>query len=184
MTLVLLYTIRLVSCGPTFLHAHHSGSTSSAGASNHQVGSFTSSNTAPTVRASSFAQSNAGWDDGWDDTDCGDQCVYYFCFGPRTNRERFRPWRGKSRAGIEAEEPAKKEKTTKNAPWHRKSKAPKTQNAVRPPHHLDPQRDHIQAAIPATHDIDDTTCEPQGRSGEGAAGEGDGGVTIYCSRLS
>ncbi|KIJ11907.1 hypothetical protein PAXINDRAFT_171536 [Paxillus involutus ATCC 200175] len=104
------------------LFAHHSGSTSSA------------------ARASSFTQSNAGSDDGWDDTDCGKQCVDYFCLGPREDRERFRPWRKRSRAVIETEEQAKKNKTTKNAPRHRQSKAPKTQNAIRPRHHLDPQR--------------------------------------------
>jgi hypothetical protein len=52
--------------------------------------------------------------------DCGEQCVDYCCFGPRENRERFRPWKKKSRAVMEAEEQAKKEKRKKNARRHRK----------------------------------------------------------------
>jgi hypothetical protein len=51
-----------------------------------------------------------GSGDIWDDMDYGEQCVDYFCFGPRENRGRFRPWKKKSRAVIEAdsEERAKK----------------------------------------------------------------------------
>ncbi|KAF8836598.1 hypothetical protein BDN67DRAFT_282636 [Paxillus ammoniavirescens] len=95
--------------------------------------------------------------------DCGEQCIDYFCFGPRDNRERFRPWKKKSRAVIEAEEQAKKEKK-KNARRHRKSKAPKAQNAVRPlHHHCDvPQANRINVVSPTSHDAAHAMREPPG----------------------
>ncbi|KIJ08958.1 hypothetical protein PAXINDRAFT_172698 [Paxillus involutus ATCC 200175] len=113
-------------------NAEQSGSTSNAGPSNSQAGPSTASNTAPVGRSSSFAQSNTGSDDSWDDMDCGEQCVDYFCFGPRENRERFRPWKKKTRAVIEAEERAKKEKRKKNTRKHRKKIAERCTSTASP----------------------------------------------------
>jgi hypothetical protein len=54
----------------------------------------------------------------------------------------------------------RREKKTKKTPKRRKStKAPKTHNAV---HHLDPQRDHIQGASPASHHAVDAALERPG----------------------
>ncbi|KIJ08955.1 hypothetical protein PAXINDRAFT_17941 [Paxillus involutus ATCC 200175] len=77
--------------------------------------------------------------------DYGEQCVDYFCFGPRENRGRFRPWKKKSRAVIEAdsEERAKKgEEDEKN---------PETS-----------EKDHIQGASPASHHAVDAALERPG----------------------
>ncbi|KAF8835694.1 hypothetical protein BDN67DRAFT_1015309 [Paxillus ammoniavirescens] len=128
-------------------------STSNAGPSTSRTGP-TASNAAPAGRASSFTQSTTGSDNSWDDMDCGEQCIDYICFGPRENRERFRPWKKKSRAVIEAEEHAKKGK--------KKKEAPKTHDAV---HHLDPQWDHIRGASPASQHAVDATLERPGNHG-------------------
>ncbi|KIJ09184.1 hypothetical protein PAXINDRAFT_17718 [Paxillus involutus ATCC 200175] len=87
-----------------------SGSTSNAGPSNSQAGPSNASNAAPAGRRSSFVPSNVGSEDSWDDMDCCGKCLDYFCVGPRADRERFRPWKKKSRAVLEAEKQAKEEK--------------------------------------------------------------------------
>ncbi|KAF8834156.1 WD40 repeat-like protein [Paxillus ammoniavirescens] len=104
-------------------HAEPSGSAASAGVSNSQAGRSTSSHAGPAGRTSSFAQSTTGSDDSWDDLDCGEKWVDYLCFGPRENRERFRPWKKKSREVIGAEKQAKKQKRKGKARGHRKTKA-------------------------------------------------------------
>ncbi|KIK80815.1 hypothetical protein PAXRUDRAFT_114201, partial [Paxillus rubicundulus Ve08.2h10] len=83
------------------------GTSSNASPPNAQVDPSTSSNAAPATRTSSYAQSTTGPDDSWDDLDCSEKCVDYFCFGPRQNRERFRPWKNKSREVMETEERSK-----------------------------------------------------------------------------
>jgi hypothetical protein len=131
-------------------------SSSNAGPSNAQAGP--SSNAAPAGRTSSFAQSTTGSDDSWDDMDCDEKCVDYLCFGPRENREKFRPWKKKSREVIEAEKQAKKQKRKGKARRHQTTNAANSQNAVaHPPHHLDPKRDGnetVSPASPATDDAD------------------------------
>ncbi|KAF9222270.1 hypothetical protein BS17DRAFT_181731 [Gyrodon lividus] len=114
--------------------ADPSGSTSNAGPSNSQTGPSTSSNAAAQGRISNFVQSDVASDDSWDDMDSCGQCLDYFCVGPRPNRERFRPWKKKSRAVLEAEEQARKEKKRAKARKHRKNNAPRTQKAARPSH--------------------------------------------------
>ncbi|KIK93250.1 hypothetical protein PAXRUDRAFT_829161 [Paxillus rubicundulus Ve08.2h10] len=87
-----------------------SGSTSNASPSTSQAGPSNTSNTTAAGRRPSFAPSNVGSEDSWDDMDCCAKCLDYFCVGPRADRERFRPWKKKSRAVLEAEKQAKKEK--------------------------------------------------------------------------
>ncbi|KAF8837780.1 WD40 repeat-like protein [Paxillus ammoniavirescens] len=142
--------------------SHAEASTSNASPSTSQTGP-TASNAAPTGRASSFTQSTMGSDNSWDDMDCSKQCVDYICFGPRENCERFRPWKKKLRAVIEAEERAKKGKKKKDTPKRRKStKALKTHDAV---HCLDPQRDHIRGVSPVSQHAVDVTLECPGNHG-------------------
>ncbi|KIK78874.1 hypothetical protein PAXRUDRAFT_771505, partial [Paxillus rubicundulus Ve08.2h10] len=68
------------------------------------------SNTTAAGRRMSFAPSNVGSEDDWDDMDCCAKCLNYFCVGPRADRERFRPWKKKLRAVLEGEKQAKEEK--------------------------------------------------------------------------
>jgi hypothetical protein len=131
--------------GPSTSHAAES--TSEAGPSNSQAGP---SNAALVGRSSSFAQSNTGSDDSWDDMYCCDKCVDYGCFGPRENRERFRPWKKKSRATMEAEKQAKTAKKRKHHRKHRTTKVAEPSSVVHPPHHLDPQSDSAKAVSPAS----------------------------------
>ncbi|KIJ11908.1 hypothetical protein PAXINDRAFT_15239, partial [Paxillus involutus ATCC 200175] len=147
--------------GPSSSHAE--ASTSNAGPSTSQTSLTTASNAALAGRTSSFAQSTTGSDDSWDNMDCGEQCVDYTCFGPRENREKFRPWKKKSRAVIEAEERAKKGEKKQGASKRRKSKVPKTHTAVHP---LDPKRDHIQGASPASRHAVDATLERPGNDSQ------------------
>ncbi|KIK93125.1 hypothetical protein PAXRUDRAFT_531595 [Paxillus rubicundulus Ve08.2h10] len=64
--------------------------------------------------------------------DYGEKCVDYFCFGPRENRERLRPWKKKSREVMEAEEQAKKGRRNekRKARRHRTPKVAGVQNAI------------------------------------------------------
>ncbi|KAF8834965.1 WD40 repeat-like protein [Paxillus ammoniavirescens] len=89
-----------------------SGSGSNAGPSTSQAGpsNLNTSNAAGVGRRSSFAPSNVASEDSWNDMDCCGKCLDYFCVGPRADRERCRPWKKKSRAVLEAEKQAKKEK--------------------------------------------------------------------------
>ncbi|KIK78195.1 hypothetical protein PAXRUDRAFT_834688 [Paxillus rubicundulus Ve08.2h10] len=87
-----------------------SGSTSNAGPSTSQAGPSNTSNAHAAGRHPSFAPSNVGSEDSWDDMDCCAKCLDYFCVGPRADRERFRPWKKKSRVVLEAEKQAKEEK--------------------------------------------------------------------------
>ncbi|KIJ13546.1 hypothetical protein PAXINDRAFT_13671 [Paxillus involutus ATCC 200175] len=135
-------------------HAEPSGSASNAGPSNSQAGPSTSSNAAPVGRASSFAQSTTGSDDSWDDLDGCEKCIDYFCFGPRENRERFRPWKKKSRAVMEAEEQTKKGKGKKTARRHPTSKAAESQNSAHPRRHHDRRHDVKAGSTPAADDSD------------------------------
>ncbi|KAF8834962.1 hypothetical protein BDN67DRAFT_502993 [Paxillus ammoniavirescens] len=93
--------------------------------------------------------------------DCCGKCLDYFCVGPRADRERFRPWKKKSRAVLEAEKQAKKEKRKGKGRKHRKTKAANSQNAVtHPPHHLDPQCDGIEAVSPTSPATDEADLQP------------------------
>ncbi|KAF8833955.1 hypothetical protein BDN67DRAFT_650548 [Paxillus ammoniavirescens] len=94
--------------------------------------------------------------------DCCGKCLDYFCVGPRADRETFRPWNKKSRAVLEAEKQAKKEKRKGKGKGrkHRKTKAANSQNAVtHPPHHLDPQRDGIEAVSPTSPATDEADLQ-------------------------
>ncbi|KIJ14706.1 hypothetical protein PAXINDRAFT_12532, partial [Paxillus involutus ATCC 200175] len=101
-----------------------------------------------------FAQSTTGSDDSWDDLDGCGKCVDYVCFGPRENRERFRPWKKKSCAVTEAEEQAKKgkkkKKKKKHSRRHPTTKVTGSQNALQPSHHLDSKRDGIETVSPTS----------------------------------
>ncbi|KAF8839806.1 WD40 repeat-like protein [Paxillus ammoniavirescens] len=134
-------------------HAEPSGSASNAGPSNSQAGP-SSSNAARIGRVSSFAQSTTGSDDSWDDLDGCEKCIDYLCFGPRENRERFRPWKKKSRAVMEAEEEAKKGKGRKTARGHPTSKAAESQNSAHPRRHHDRRHDVKAGSTPAPDDAD------------------------------
>ncbi|KAF9231480.1 hypothetical protein BU15DRAFT_82344 [Melanogaster broomeanus] len=87
------------------------GATSNAGPSIPQAGPSTFSDHAPEGRTSSFVQSDVGSDDSWDDMDSCDKFLDYFCIGPRLDRERFRPWKKKCPAAIEADRQNKGSKT-------------------------------------------------------------------------
>ncbi|KAF9232502.1 hypothetical protein BU15DRAFT_81156 [Melanogaster broomeanus] len=105
--------------GPSSSHAQPSGAPSKPGPSTPstpQPGPSTPSKPVPEGRASSFAQSNAGSDDSWDDLDGCGKCLDYFCGGPRPDRERFRPWKKKSTAVIQAEQRLQEAKRTANVP--------------------------------------------------------------------
>ncbi|KAF9222336.1 WD40 repeat-like protein [Gyrodon lividus] len=158
-------------------HADPSGSTSNAGPSNSQTGPSTSSNAATQGRISNFVQSDVASDDSWDDMDSCGQCLDYFCGGPRPNRERFRPWKKKSRAVLEAEEQARKEKkrAKPRKHQHRKNNAPRTQKAAHPSNQHASQCDHITAVSPAPPIADEVTPE---RPGEGQQVGMDHGVTF------
>ncbi|KAF8836006.1 WD40 repeat-like protein [Paxillus ammoniavirescens] len=151
-----------VEAGPSS-HAEPSGSASNAGPSNSQAGPSTSSNAAPAGRTSSFAQSTTGSDDSWDDMDCGEKCVDYLCFGPRENRERFRPWKKKSREVMEAEEQAKKAKGKgkgkQKVRRHRTPKVADPQNVVHPLPHIGPQENGIKTLSLASPPAD--KADPQ-----------------------
>ncbi|KAF8839815.1 WD40 repeat-like protein [Paxillus ammoniavirescens] len=92
------------------VQAEQSGSGSNAGPSTSQAGPSNTSNATAAGRRSSFAPSNVGSEDSWDDMDCCGKCLDYFCVGPRADRETFRPWKKKTRAVLEAEKQAKEEK--------------------------------------------------------------------------
>ncbi|KIJ04527.1 hypothetical protein PAXINDRAFT_22178, partial [Paxillus involutus ATCC 200175] len=133
-------------------------STSYAAASTSNAGP--SSDTAPVGRSSSFAQSTAGSNDSWDDMDGCEKCVDYGCFGPRENRERFHPWKKKSRATMEAEKQAKEAKTAKKRKHHRRPRTTKSADppsVVHPTHHLDHESDSVKVVSPtspAAHEAD------------------------------
>ncbi|KAF8836610.1 hypothetical protein BDN67DRAFT_1014575, partial [Paxillus ammoniavirescens] len=121
-------------------------SSSNGGSSNAQAGP--SYKAGPAGRTSSFAQSTTGSDDSWDDMDCGEKWVDYLCFGPRENRERFRPWKRKSHEVIEAEKQAKNQKRKgkgkQKARRHRTPKVTDPQNVAHPLPHIDPPDNGIQ----------------------------------------
>ncbi|KAF9234211.1 quinon protein alcohol dehydrogenase-like superfamily [Melanogaster broomeanus] len=140
---------------PSLSHVEPSGSPSHGGPSTAPA---TASKPAPEGRTSSFVQSAAGSDDSWDDMDSCDKCLDYFCGGPRPDRERFRPWRKKSRAVIQAEQQLKVVKrrarhTTKKAARMQKGHASPDEAAFE---HLDdsqvggaaPRRDVLQLQEP------------------------------------
>ncbi|KAF9233410.1 hypothetical protein BU15DRAFT_80162 [Melanogaster broomeanus] len=93
-----------VVAGPSSSHAEPPGAPPKVDPSTPQAGPSISSKPAPELRTSSFVQSHAASDDSWDDMDGCGKCLDYFCGGPRPDRERFRPWRKKSPAVIEAEQ--------------------------------------------------------------------------------
>ncbi|KAF9222322.1 hypothetical protein BS17DRAFT_183574 [Gyrodon lividus] len=107
---------------------------------------------------------------------CG-QCLDYFCGGPRPNRERFRPWKKKSRAMLEAEEQARKEKKRAKARKHRKNNAPRTQKAARPSHQHASQRDQITVASPAPPAVNEVTLDRHRESQQVGAGQ------VFTSQL-
>ncbi|KAF9234438.1 hypothetical protein BU15DRAFT_79046 [Melanogaster broomeanus] len=109
--------------GPSSSHAQPSGAPSKAGPSTPQAGPSTPK-PATEGRASGFVQSYAGSDDSWDDLDGCGKCLDYFCGGPRSDRERFRPWRKKSPAVIEAEQRLKEAKRAANAPTKKHGRTP------------------------------------------------------------
>ncbi|KAF9222273.1 hypothetical protein BS17DRAFT_783459 [Gyrodon lividus] len=149
-----------IYCGTKALHyVTESECFNCSGPSNSQTGPSTSSNAAAQGRISNFVQSDVASDDSWDDMDSCGQCLDYFCGGPRPNRKRFRPWKKKSRAVLEAEEQARKEKKRAKARKHRKNHAPRTQKAARPSHQHASQRDHITAASLAPPTANEVTPE-------------------------
>ncbi|KIK78280.1 hypothetical protein PAXRUDRAFT_834635 [Paxillus rubicundulus Ve08.2h10] len=87
-----------------------SGSTSNTGPPTSQAGPSNIFNAHAAGRRPSFAPSNVGSEDSWDDMDYCAKCLDYFCVRPHADRERFRPWKKKSRAVLEAEKQAKEEK--------------------------------------------------------------------------
>jgi hypothetical protein len=95
--------------------------------------------------------------------DCCDKCVDYGCFGPRENRERFRPWKKKSRATMEAEKQAKEAKTAKKRKRHRKhrtTKAADQPNVVDSPHRSSAEAGPSASkstAGPSAHDAGSST---------------------------
>ncbi|KAF8845928.1 WD40 repeat-like protein [Paxillus ammoniavirescens] len=135
------------------LQPEQSGSTSNAGPSNSQAGPSTTSNAAPAGRTSRFVQSTTG-DDRLDDMYGYAKCVDHFGFEPWGNREKFRPWKKKSRVVITAEEQAKNAKKRDNARRHPTSKATDSQDAANPPHRHGPQCDGIKPASPPAGDAD------------------------------
>ncbi|KAF9222263.1 hypothetical protein BS17DRAFT_783421 [Gyrodon lividus] len=108
--------------------------------------------------------------------DCCGQCLDYFCVGPRANREKFRPWKKKSRAVLEAEERAREEKGREEARKHRKNNNPtRTQNVARLSHHHSSQRDHVIAvtgASPASPHADEATPQRSRASQSHGGGQG------------
>jgi hypothetical protein len=142
-----------VEAGPSS-QPEQSGSGSDAGPSTSQAGPSSTSNAAAAGRRSSFAQSTAGSEDSWDDMDCCTKCLDYFCVGPRADRERFRPWKKKSREVIEAEKQAKKEKRKGKARKHRTTKV-NSQNVIHPLDHLHRQRDSTETGSLAYPTVDE-----------------------------
>ncbi|KAF9240037.1 hypothetical protein BU15DRAFT_74264 [Melanogaster broomeanus] len=114
-----------------------------------------------TGRPSSSAHSSSSSDDSWDDMDCCGKCLDYFCVGARSDRERFRPWRRKSRAVIEAEERLKAAKRVANSPRYptRTGKPAHTPNGGHPHHQNDSRRDRDKPASSAFPDADDATAK-------------------------
>ncbi|KIK77357.1 hypothetical protein PAXRUDRAFT_17558 [Paxillus rubicundulus Ve08.2h10] len=87
-----------------------SGSTSDAGPSTSQTGLSNTSNAAAAGRCSSYAPSNVGSEDDWDNMDCCAKCLDYLCVGPGADREIFRPWKKKLCVVLEAKKQAKEDK--------------------------------------------------------------------------
>ncbi|KAF9219592.1 hypothetical protein BS17DRAFT_384379 [Gyrodon lividus] len=80
--------------------------------------------------------------------DCCGKCLDYFCVGPRADRERFRPWKKKPRAVVEADERAREEKKREEARGHATNNRTRTQKPVRPSRQHAARQNHTSVVSP------------------------------------